>query len=107
MHNLNCEKSSPTMHKIFKKNCPEYNHHPLGEFLPIRPLFTVGSSWKNRELAQMFGLLFTTVRVVYQFWQRVGWATFWVVFLQTHLVTLSSVQIFVALCQLEFRFVDF
>jgi hypothetical protein len=36
----------------------------------------------------MFGLLFSNVKVMHIFLQNMCWATFWAIFLQTHLVTL-------------------
>jgi hypothetical protein len=43
---------------------------------------------KITEVSQIFGLLFTTVPVVYYSGQKIGWATFWATFSQTHLVSL-------------------
>jgi hypothetical protein len=34
----------------------------------------------------------STVRVLHQFWQKMGWAAFWTTFSHTHLVTLPPVQ---------------
>jgi hypothetical protein len=36
---------------------------------------------KMEEVAKIFWLLYFTVKVVYQFWQKLGWATFWAIFL--------------------------
>jgi hypothetical protein len=35
----------------------------------------------------MFGLLFASVKFLHLFGQNMGWATFWAIFSQTHLVT--------------------
>jgi hypothetical protein len=43
---------------------------------------------KNHRSSANFGLLFSIVRVMYTFFTKMGWATFWAIFLQTHLVTL-------------------
>jgi hypothetical protein len=40
-------------------------------------------------VAQIFGLLFPSRPVMYLFWQKMGWATFWAIFSQTDLVTLA------------------
>jgi hypothetical protein len=39
---------------------------------------------KNTKVAVMFGLLFP--------WLKMGWAIFWAIFSQTHLVTLTSLE---------------
>jgi hypothetical protein len=46
---------------------------------------------KITEAAQSLALHFSTVKVVYQFCKEMGWDIFWVIFLQTHLVTLQVV----------------
>jgi hypothetical protein len=43
---------------------------------------------KIAEMAQIFGLLCSTVNVTYHFGQNLSWATFWAIFSQTHLATL-------------------
>jgi hypothetical protein len=58
---------------------------------------------KSYENSLIFGLLFNAVKCVYLFWQKVDWATFWVIFFsQTHLVTLAPSQT-VFLCGPLFR----
>jgi glucose uptake protein GlcU len=57
-------------------------------------LFTLRSFSKIIELAQIFGLLFPTYQVKYLFTrQKMGLATFWATFSQTHLVTLLRVKL--------------
>jgi hypothetical protein len=43
---------------------------------------------KTTEVAHLFELLSSTVKVMYKFRPKMGWATFWATFLHTHLVTL-------------------
>jgi hypothetical protein len=62
----------------------------LGEFLPIGWLFTLGGFLKITEVAQMHVLVVPNLSVTYLFWQKMGWATFWATFSQTHLVTLMD-----------------
>jgi hypothetical protein len=42
----------------------------LGEFSPIGWLITLGSFFLITEVAKIFGLLFSTVKVRYQFWPK-------------------------------------
>jgi hypothetical protein len=65
----------------------------LGEFSPIGRLVTSSSFMKITEVAHIFG-----VKVMHSFWQKMGWATFWVIFLQLHLVSLAT-----SMCQLKVR----
>jgi hypothetical protein len=51
-------------------------------------LFTLGVFNKIIEAALIFGLLFSTVKNR----QKMGWATLWAFFSQTHLVTLVKDQ---------------
>jgi hypothetical protein len=46
-----------------------------GEFPPFEWLFTLGSFF-IAEVAQMFGLLFSTVKYSYRLWQKMVWATY-------------------------------
>jgi hypothetical protein len=41
-------------------------------------------------MAHIFGQLLTAVNVVNQFWQNTGWASFWSILPQIHLVALFS-----------------
>jgi hypothetical protein len=41
------------------------------------------------SVTQYFGLLISTVQVLYKFRQKVGWAIFWAIFSQTRLVTMT------------------
>jgi hypothetical protein len=43
---------------------------------------------KITEVSQIFGLLYSVVEFKHKFGQKIGWATFWMIFSQTHLVTL-------------------
>jgi hypothetical protein len=55
----------------------------------IGRLFTFGSSAKIRQVAQITGLLISTVKVLHVFLlTQTGWAAFWAIFSQTHLVAL-------------------
>jgi hypothetical protein len=45
---------------------------------------------KITEIAHIFGLLFATVKVMRSFFTKMLWATFWAIFSQTHLVTLTA-----------------
>jgi hypothetical protein len=63
----------------------------LGEYLPIGRLFPVGGVFKlHTEESPIFGRLFQRKSYVLIFDKYVmGWATFWGIFSQTHLVTLD------------------
>jgi hypothetical protein len=52
----------------------------LGEFSPIRQLFTLGNFKTITEVAQMFGLLSSVEKVVFRLRQKMVWATFWATF---------------------------
>jgi hypothetical protein len=52
----------------------------LGEFSPIGSLFTLGSFMKITEIAQLFWLLFLSVKITYYLQQTIGWATLWAIF---------------------------
>jgi hypothetical protein len=61
----------------------------LGEFLPVVRLFSLGSFFKITEVAQIFGLLFSMVKLHNVLIStKMGWASCWAIFSQTHLVTL-------------------
>jgi hypothetical protein len=55
----------------------------LGEFSPIARLFTLSSFGEITKVAPIFELLFPTDN----FGREMDWATFWVNFSQSHLVT--------------------
>jgi hypothetical protein len=61
-----------------------------GEFSPNGWLFALGSCMKIREVDHIFWPLYSAARYMHRFWQIVVWATFWVSFSHTHLVTLSQ-----------------
>jgi hypothetical protein len=63
----------------------------FGEFSPVGRLFTMGIFVKITEITQ---ILFSTVKVMYKFSQKMIWATFWPTFLQTHLVTLVKIYVY-------------
>jgi hypothetical protein len=48
---------------------------------------------KISEVAHIFGLLFSTDKIVHYFRQKIGWATFWVSFKKANQVTLVSTAI--------------
>jgi hypothetical protein len=52
-------------------------------------LFTLGSFSKITEVAQLFGLNFTTVESYAHILEKMGWAAFWAMFFLTHLVNLA------------------
>jgi hypothetical protein len=60
----------------------------IGEFLLNGSLYTFGSYIKISEMAQIPRLLFSTVKVMHKFGQKMCWATFWAIFSQPHFVTL-------------------
>jgi hypothetical protein len=45
------------------------------------------------EVARLLGYYFSTAQVVYWFSQMLGWATFWAILSQTHLVTVHLSQL--------------
>jgi hypothetical protein len=52
-----------------------------------------GQFLKIPEVAHIFGLPFSTVKVIQSIWQKLGWATFWVIFhklIWTHCFLLPS-----------------
>jgi hypothetical protein len=53
-------------------------------------LFTLLSFLEITEVAQKFGLLSSSVIVMYYVWQKMDRATYWAIFSQTHLVTLNA-----------------
>jgi hypothetical protein len=48
---------------------------------------------KTAEIAQFFGLLYSKVKATYQFRQKLGFAPYWAIFSQTHLVTLLTTRV--------------
>jgi hypothetical protein len=60
-------------------------------FSPIGWLSTMGSYSKITEESHFFEQLFPRLSLrMHSFWQKNGWAIFWVIFSQTHLVTLGK-----------------
>jgi hypothetical protein len=47
-----------------------------------------GSYFKKYKSNPVLRLLLGEAKVMYSSWQRMGWPTFWAIFLQTHLFTL-------------------
>jgi hypothetical protein len=62
-----------------------------GEFSPFGRLFSLGRLSKITQLAQISGLLFSTVKII-NFDKKMGWATSWAIFSQTHLVILVGIS---------------
>jgi hypothetical protein len=62
----------------------------LGEFSPFGRLFTLGRFLKVARVAQIVWEFLSTAQVMHTFLQEMGWATFWAIFSQTHLVTLLA-----------------
>jgi hypothetical protein len=46
------------------------------------------------KITEITQILFSTVKVMYKFSQKMIWATFWPTFLQTHLVTLVKIYVY-------------
>jgi hypothetical protein len=64
----------------------------LGDFSPNGRVFALGSFLKKKQKWPNFvGYSFSTVKgyVCIHFGEKIGWATFWAIFSQTHLVTLA------------------
>jgi hypothetical protein len=59
----------------------------MGRFSPFGRLFTLASFLKIKEVAQIFVLV---CKLCINFDKKMGWATFWEIFLQTDLVTLHD-----------------
>jgi hypothetical protein len=57
----------------------------LGEFSPLWRIFSLGVFWKIRKLRKFIDYFFPKVSVLYLFWQKTSWDTFWATFSQTHL----------------------
>jgi hypothetical protein len=68
----------------------------LCEFLPNGRLLSLGSFIKITEVAPYFGILFFQSIAYVLILTKIGWATFWGVFLQTHLVALAESQVLIA-----------
>jgi hypothetical protein len=62
----------PNLRPLYPTTTLAFRVATLGEFAPIIRLYTAGSFLKITEAAQLFGLLFTTVRVLDLVWQRMG-----------------------------------
>jgi hypothetical protein len=58
----------------------------LGDCL-LWPVFEI------TEVAQKCRPMFSTLKVMHQFRQKMGWAKFWAIFSQNHPVTLLAVEI--------------
>jgi hypothetical protein len=57
---------------------------------PIGLLLTFESFWLVIEAARILEPLASAVKVMHSFCQKMGWATFWAIFSQTHLATLLT-----------------
>jgi hypothetical protein len=53
----------------------------------------MGSFLEIVEVVKLSGVLFSMLKVLCSVWQKMGWATFWAIFSQTHLVTLLLVTL--------------
>jgi hypothetical protein len=62
----------------------------LGDFSHFCLLFTMSSFFENYININNFRLLFSTVKVLCWFDQIMAWTTFWAIFSQTNLVTLTA-----------------
>jgi hypothetical protein len=72
-----------------EKSSQSYKVTRLGEFSFIGRLHTLGSGFENYISSPHFGLLFSTVPVMYLFWAKMGWVPIWATFSKTYLVTLQ------------------
>jgi hypothetical protein len=67
----------------------------LDEFSPLGGLFTWDNFDENYRRAQSLGLIFLPREKSYiGFDKKIGWATLWAIFSQTHLVTLTVARIY-------------
>jgi hypothetical protein len=64
----------------------------IGRILAHWVGFYFGQVFKNYIRSPHFGLLLCVVKALNYFRQKVGWALFWAIFSQTHLVTLLSLD---------------
>jgi hypothetical protein len=61
----------------------------LGEFSPIGRLLSLGSFFNYKRSWKFCGSFSPLKKICrYIFWPKLGWVAFWVIFSQTHLVTL-------------------
>jgi hypothetical protein len=60
----------------------------LGEVSPIGSTIYFEQLLEITKVFPIFGLRFSSVKVMHSFWQQIGWATFLAISSQTHLVTL-------------------
>jgi hypothetical protein len=52
-------------------------------------MFSLGSFFKWQKGAEVFGLIFSTIKITcIKLYRKMRWATLWATFSQTHLVTL-------------------
>jgi hypothetical protein len=65
----------------------------LGEFSLIGRLFSLRTFFKTAEVVLIFELLFSTVKIIVILTKKMGWATFWSIFSQTHLVTCNGEKV--------------
>jgi hypothetical protein len=62
----------------------------LGEFSPIRQLFSLGSFVENHRSRPYFLATSFQCKSYALVLSKMGWAAFWVIISQTHLVTLTA-----------------
>jgi hypothetical protein len=60
----------------------------LGEFLPNEQRFSSVIVLEILEVANKLGYFFPRKMLCVDFAEKISWATFWAIFLQTHLATL-------------------
>jgi hypothetical protein len=60
----------------------------LGECSHFGWLFTLGSFWKLQKWDTFWGYILPRLRLCINYGEKMGWSTFWRLFLQNHLVTL-------------------
>jgi hypothetical protein len=70
----------------------------LGEFSPFGRFFTWAVFLKITEVDQLFGLHFYPANCDLS-WEKIGWATLWAIFSQTHLATLVDLDDVKVLCR--------
>jgi hypothetical protein len=65
----------------------------LSDFSPIRQLFTSARFFKLQYKPKNLGSSFAGVKLSINFDKKTGWATFWAMFANTHLVTLHATHV--------------
>lgn len=68
----------------------------MGRMFDLWVIVYIWAVFSITEVARVLGVLFSTIKVMYHFCPKMGWATTWAIFLQTHLVTLVATAVDVA-----------